>query len=155
MTRTIPLSTAVGEVMAPQTLVTALVIGPDGSVRVDAGALHGRSEVEGQLTWVPQRAQLDGGQPCWVVWVAVELDQANAPVRYQGLSVSEWVVNLQKRIGYKSLADQVNRLSEAMRGGVNVSRLSPDARGAVKGQLASMAPEAWERSPASLREALG
>ena len=93
------------------------------------------------------------GQVHWVVWIAVEMDPANQLVRYKGVSVSEWLVNQETRVYYKSLAEAVNRMSEAMRGGVNVARLTPHARSAVKQQLISLGPELWDRTPSLIQEA--
>ncbi len=152
--RLIPLSTKLGEVMAPQTLVTVLLLRPDGRVTVEPGALHGRSELESQLTMVPKREEVGGGQPHWFVWVAVELDAANQPVRYKGLSVGEWFVNPDKRLGYKSLAEQVNRMGEAMRGGVNLAKLPPQHRPLVKQQLAAISSELWERATDAVKQSL-
>jgi hypothetical protein len=140
--------------MAPQTLVAALVVGPDGSVKPDAGALHGRSELESGLELVQKRELVGEGKPFWIVWVAVELDQADKPLRYKGLSVCELFVNPEKRLGYKSLAEHVNRMSEAMRGGVNLTKLSAQERQKVKAQLAAIGAELWERSSMSLKQAL-
>ena len=154
MTQPVPLSTGLGEVMAPQTLVTVLTISPDGKVAADPGALHGRSELESQVEWVPRRELVGDGQSCWVVWVAVELDAANQPVRYKGVSVCELFVNAQTRRGYKNLAESVNRMAEAMRGGVDVSRLTPQTRASVKQRLVAIGRELWERSPESLRQVL-
>ena len=49
MTKAIPLSTGVGEMMAPQTLLTVLILSPLGEIKLDPGALHGRSEIESSL----------------------------------------------------------------------------------------------------------
>ena len=154
MTQPVPLTTGLGEVMAPQTLVTALIVSPDGSVKLDPGVLHGRSEMESRLEMAPQKSLVGEGQSIWVVWVAIELDQANAPLRYKGMAVSELWVNLQQRLGYKSMAEQVNRMSEAMRGGVNVARLTPQNRTAVKQKLLSVGAEVWERSAGEIKDAL-
>ena len=154
MEHPIPLSTKVGEVMAPQRLVAALIVGPDGHVTLDPGALHGRSELEQQIAWVQRRELVGEGQSCWMVWVAIELDAANQPVRYAGVSACELWVNPQTRRGYKSVAEFVNCMSEAMRGGVQVSRLAPQMRAAVTQQLMTIGPEVWERSADSLKRAL-
>ncbi len=155
MERTIPLTTGFGEVMAPQTLVTALLIGPDGQARFDAGALHGRSELESQLEFVRQRESVGAGKAVWVVWVAIELDADQRPLRYKGAAVSELLVNLEKRLGYKNLADQVNRMSEAMRGGVNLSKVSAEERALIRQHLVSLGAELLARASDSFKQALG
>lgn len=154
MGQEIPLSRGVGEVMAPQTLVTAFVLAPDGSIRVDAGALHGRSEIERQVALVSRQEFLEDGQPFFIVWVAIELDTANHPLRYKGLSVCRMLIDPKQQVGYKSLSEHVNRMSEAMRGDVNISRLSPEQRQTVKQQLITLDASLWEASDEVLRQAL-
>ena len=154
MTQPVPLTSGLGEVMAPGILVAALVLSPDGQGKFDPGALHGRSELEGRLQFVGQRAAVSEGQSYWIVWVAIELDASNIPVRYCGLSVSELWVNLTQRIGYKSVAGQVNRMSEAMRGEVHLDLLAPPLRQALRQHLTSLNQAAWTSSSEALKKAL-
>ena len=154
MGQEIPLSHGVGEVMAPQTLVTAFIFAPDGSIRVDAGALHGRSEIERHTTLVSRQEFLAGGQPFLIVWVAIELDGANRPIRYKGLSVCQLLIDPKQQLAYKSLSEHVNRMGEAIRGDVNISRLSPEQRRMVKQQLVSLGAALWDASDAEFKGAL-
>ncbi len=154
MAQTIVLSSAIGEVMAPQMLVTALMVSPDGRLKIDAGALHGRSELESGYEFVRDRAALGQPQSCWIIWIAIELDAANQPVRYKGLTASELLVNPQTRQAYKSVAGQVNRMSEAMRGGVNLGSVTPALKSRVKEQLMALGREVWDASPDLLRSGL-
>ncbi len=146
MDRHVALSSGFGEVMAPHTLVTALVVSPDGFVKLDPGALHSRSEVESALEFVKQRELVRNGAIWWVVWVAVELDASNRPLRYHGVSVSEMVIDAPASRGYKSLAEHVNRMSEAMRGGITLGTLKPEFRPSVKEQLFAVGGPLWEAS---------
>ena len=150
----IPLSNRIGEVVAPHTLVTALLISPTGELKLDPGVLHGRSELESSLTMVVKRDLVGDGEVWQVVWVAVELDQAGTPVRYKGLAAAEMLVNASKRVGYKSLAEQVNRMSEAMRGEVKLATLAPETRMRLKQQLVSIGAELWDRAADSLKQAV-
>ncbi len=152
--RAIPLSTKLGELMAPGTLVTALIVSPDETVKLDPGALHGRSELESQLELVQQKAEVGPGQSCWIVWLSIELDSASHPIRYKGISVCEVFVNVEKRVGYKSLAEHVNRMGEAMRGGVNLGRLTPEMRQLIRQQLVSINRQWWDQSPDALKRAV-
>lgn len=154
MSRAIPLSTALGEVMMPGTLITAFILAPDGTVRLDPGVLHGRSAIESAVRFVASRDQVADAQRYWVVWVAVELDGTDRPVRYRGLSVSELWIDPRHGTGYKVLAESVNRMTEAMGGGLNVRVLSGVEKTLVAAQLASLSPEVWERSPQGLKDAL-
>ena len=154
MTTPIALSTGLGEVMAPQTLVVPLILSPDGQVTVEPGALHGRSGIESSVRMVQQRSEIADGRCHWCAWVAVELDAASQPVRYKGLAVSELWVDPTRRLGYKSLAESVNRIAEAMRGGVNCNTMTGAEKAAVKQQLSALSPESWERSPQALKDTL-
>ena len=46
---TVPLTTGLGEIIAPRTLLTVLLLTPEGTISVEPGALHGRSELETRL----------------------------------------------------------------------------------------------------------
>ena len=152
--RVVPLSTGVGEVMAPQTLLTALILTPEGTITIEPGALHGRSGIGSAIQLTKQRDQLLNAETYWLVWVAVELDPSNQPVRYTGASVSELFVDQVNKIGYKVLAEHVNRMAEALRGGVNLKTLDGRSRALIREQLAALSPEVWQRSAPAFREAL-
>ena len=149
-----PLHAGLGEVMAPQTLVTALTVDLQGRVRPDPGALHGRSELERELTWLKARDAVGPSESCWIVWTALELDASQQPIRYKGLTVCELLVNPVSRMAYKSLAEHINRMSEAMRGGVDASKLPAPIRAAIREQLAALVAGAWDRSSTELKAAL-
>ena len=148
------LTTGLGEVMEPGTLVTALLLAPDGRISVEAGALHGRSEMESALQFVQKRDQVPDPVGCWFVWVAVELDGSNRPVRYKGIAASELLVNQSARLAYKSVAENVNRMSEAMRGGINLKTLDARAKTLIREQLIALGSDVWERSAQTLKEGL-
>ncbi len=173
MTGPISLSNNIGEIMAPGTLVTALTavarpsacdtsspagIGPARSssawdVRLDPGALHGRSELEQRFHFGPKQSVCEASS-CWIVWLAIELDAANRPVRYKGASLCELLVNSQTKAAYKSMAEHVNRMSEAMRGEVRVERLPVDIRRAVREQLMAIGSELWQQASETFRAAI-
>ena len=140
--------------MAPQTLLTPLLLTPEGDITVEPGALHGRSGLESTLRIVQKRDELSQAKRYWLIWVATELDAQDRPLRYKGLSVSELWVDPLKRLGYKSLADSVNRISEALRGAVNLKTLSPAEIGLIAQQLQSLDAQAWQRTAPPLKDAL-
>ncbi len=154
MERHVNVSSGLGEVMAPQTLVTALIVSPDGTVKLDSGALHGRSELERDIEFVRQRDAVPNPQVYWVVWVAIELDASDHPVRYKGVSASELLIDPAQRVGYKSLAQSTNRITEAINGRANVTMLSPQLRAAVTQQLRTLGTQWWEPASMSLKHAL-
>ena len=155
MAQSIPLTTRMGEVMAPGVLVTSLMLAPDGTLTLDPAALHGRSALESQVTeWVRQRQQVGQGRRYWVIWVAIELDAEQRPARYVGLSLAELIVDLQRRMGYKSVAVYVNRMTEAMQGRVSLEPLSFLERQRLREELIRLDPEVWERSESRVKDAL-
>ena len=154
MTKTVPLSSGLGEVMAPGILVTALILSPDGTIHVDPGALHGRSEIESAIRPVSSRDRAPKAQCYWLVWVAVELDGSNQPLRYKGLAASELWVDLENKTSYKVLAESVNRMAEAMRGGINLKTLGSGEKRLIAQQLATLSADAWERSAQPLKDGL-
>ena len=154
MTGPIPLTTGLGEIMAPRTLLTALLLTPDGTISVEPGALHGRSELESRLQWVREKEQLTDPRLVWLVWVAVELDASNVPVRYKGVASSELWVDREQRVGYKVLAEHVNRMAEALRGGINLKTLGAKEKALIAQQLRSVGSDVWERSADNLKDAL-
>ena len=150
----VPLSSGFGEILAPQTLIGAILIDPQGRLSVDPGALHGRSEVEQQLRLVKQRSLLANPEIHWIVWVAVELDPAEMPLRYKGLTASELLVDPVNKVGYKNLAEHVNRMAQAMRGDSDLAGLPVNVRTPMKNQLIAVDHRLWERTPESLRAML-
>jgi len=156
MSSTIPLSIGGGEILAPQTLVTTLILSHDGTIQLDAGALHGRSLVESRCHFVRRSEELTGSPAqCWFVWVAVELDDQQRPFRYKGIAASEWWVEPATGRAYKSVAENVNRIDETLRGGINLKALNANARALIVQQLAALDPGAWARTGTALKEALG
>ena len=154
MAKPIVLSTKLGEVMAPQTFVMALVVSPDGAIRIDPAALHGRSELEQSIRLVQRREEVLNPATAWFVWVAVELGASNNPVRYKGIAASEFFLNPQVGVGYKSLAEAVNRMDEAMRGGINLKTLGPTERTGIAEQLITLGSGLWEESESRFKKAL-
>ncbi|MBI3321753.1 MAG: YwhD family protein [Candidatus Omnitrophica bacterium] len=155
MTTAISLSTGMGEIMAPQTLLTALILAPDGAVRIEPGALHGRSSIEASVRFVQSRDQLQDPQLYWVVWVAIELEAStNRPVRYTGLAAAELWVDSAKQACCKVLAEHVNRMAEALRGGISLKSISGHGKALIAQQLIALGAEVWDHSSQTLKEAL-
>lgn len=152
MSSTVDLSAGFGEVLAPQTLVGAFLVDPRGRVSLEPGLLHGRSTLEQQLSLVkdkPASAAIYA-----IVWVAVELDGAGLPVRFKGAAVSEVLVDEERKTGFKSLAEQVNRMADAMTGRTKLDRVGAKARARIKEQLLSFGEPVWDRSPDAFKRAL-
>lgn len=154
MSKPIALSVGFGEIVSPQTLVVPLVVSFDGTITADAGALHGRSKLEQGIRFVGKREEALDARPCWVVWVAVELDASDQPVRYRGIAASQMWIDPVSQVGYKVLADQVNRMSEAIRGGVNLKSLDAAQRSLIAKTLSGLGQDVWQRTALALKGAL-
>lgn len=147
----IALSSGLGEVIAPGVLIMPVLISPDGTIQPDPGFLHGRSQIEKSVTMVDSVERLENPQLFWIAWVAVEINDANLPVRFLGTSVSELFIDSSNKLGYKNLADQVNRMSEAMSGQIKLASLS--LQGQLSEWLQKSTPELWQKSSATFQSA--
>ena len=154
MTTAVSLSTSLGEVMAPGILVMPLLLAPDGKVTVEPGALHGRSGIETQLERAASRDALKRVQRYWFIWVAVELDAKSNPVRYKGLSASEFFVDPLTKHSYKALAEQVNRISEAIGGHANLKTIEPAGKSAIREELVRLSRSVWDAATPTVKDAL-
>lgn len=149
----VPLSTALGEQMAPGILVTCLILSPDGRLTLDPGALHGRSRLEQPLQWATRRDELVDSQCYRLIWVAIELDHAQQPFRYKGLAVSDMWIDAQGR-GFKAMADSVNRISDALMARADVKVLSGKERRALEQHLRTISENLWSRAAEPVKRAL-
>ena len=148
------LTAELGEIVSPGTLLTALVLSPDGTIVLDPAALHGRSELEQSLQVAPAFDRIQNAQTYWVIWVAAEVDDAGVPARYAGLTASELWVDPVEKLGYKLLAEHVNRMTDAARGECALPMLGARERALIAAQLASLGPGAWARASDALKGAL-
>ena len=150
---TIPLRAGLGEMMGPNTCMTALLVSPDGGASLEPGALHGRSRVESGIRFVSQRDELgEKAELHWLIWLAIELDGERL-VRFIGASVSEMWIDPEQKIGWKVLAAQVNGMSSALRGEVNLKGVGAREKAIAGRQLMALSGDAWDASP-ELKEAL-
>ena len=150
---TVPLRSGLGEMMGPNTCMTALLVSPDGGASLEPGALHGRSRVESGIRFVPQRDELgEHAELHWLIWLAIEMD-GQQPVRYVGASASEMWIDAERKVGWKVLAAQVNGMSSALRGEVNLKGVGARERAIAGRQLIALSGDAWDASP-KLKEAL-
>jgi hypothetical protein len=144
---TVPLRSGLGEMMGPNICMTALLLSPDGGASIEPGALHGRSRVESAVRFTSQRDELgETAELHWLIWLAIELD-GEQPVRYIGASASELWIDPERKIGWKVLAGQVNGMSSALRGEVNLKGVGAREKGMAARQLIALSGDAWDASP--------
>lgn len=132
--------------------LTAVMVDGDKAWFEEA-ALHGRTAIEQKVRWVTNRDEVPEGRTLNPVWVYIR-PAARGQFQYFGLVASEMVIDEAKGIGYKYLADHVNRLDKAMKGQVDLSLLDERGRRALAQALAQY-PEVLANSRDEVKEALG
>ncbi len=137
--------------------------GPDGVVSVlgivfegdlatlDNAALHARSHLEAGILFSEEAAARGRGEHVAYVWV-VYPGQGLAPRYHGACSVDLWIDSASKT-GFKRPLDHVNRMSEAVRGRIDVAALNPAQRASLAALLSGFSPRAWESSSEEFRKA--
>ncbi|EDL63702.1 YwhD family protein [Bacillus sp. SG-1] len=124
----------------------------EGEAFVDIGAMHARSVVEKRIKFTPNREDSEGGKPYWLVWVTV--DRKEDGPYYAGVTACEMVVNTEKRRGYKSLPEHVNRMDKSIKRHIMVEDMDDRSKGILKDYLMNHDAGMWERSDDKLKEGL-
>lgn len=131
-------------------LFSALLDGE--SAVMDEGLLHGRSDIEKGIRWkAASRDEIPGAHHYRVAWIAVR--GGGAAAAYLGVTVSEFFIDRPRRLGAKDLPAQVNAMSRALAGQVEVAELPDPLRRALGALLQERGAHSWANSPAELRAA--
>ncbi|MFO7265486.1 MAG: YwhD family protein [Bacillota bacterium] len=132
--------------------LTAIVVDGD-QAWFDEAALHGRTALEQSIRWVKSPEEVPNGRTIHPVWVYIR-PAAGGGFRYYGLVAVSMLIDEENGVGYKNLADHVNKLSKAMNGAVDVSALDDRGLAALRAAL-SQYPEVLENSSDELKAAIG
>ena len=124
----------------------------EGAV-VDNGSLHGRSAVEVEVEFVDDRESLGSPRRVSLVWLAREGPPHDLQ-GYLGLVAVEMVIDQGAGRGWKDLAEHTNRMTDAIRGTVDVGVLTEDERGQVRSLLEALDSERLQAA-SHILEALG
>lgn len=131
-------------------LFSALLV--DDRAEIDEGLLHGRSDVEKGIRWkATGPEEIPDAQHYRVAWIAVKGSGASAT--YHGVTVSEFFVDRPRRLGAKDLPAQVNAMSRALAGRVEVSELPDGVRWSLAQLLEERGARTWANSAQELRAA--
>jgi len=130
----------------------ACIIIDQGEAYIDVGAMHAKSKVERGIKFSPNREEVPGGRPVWVVWVAVDRDEEGG--YYAGAASCEMLIDSEARRGWKILADHVNRLDAAIKRRFLLDNIGPLEKAALSKLLQDHNREWWDRSPQQLKDLL-
>jgi hypothetical protein len=132
--------------------VSSIIIDGDEAY-IDIGAMHAKSKVERGIRFTPNKEEVPGGRTVWIVWVAVDRSRESGAY-YAGLTACEMKIDTEKRIGWKILADHVNKMDHAMKRRFVLDGLNEREAQALKRVLVEHNPGMWERSPQELKDKL-
>ncbi|GLY08977.1 YwhD family protein [Pseudobacillus badius] len=125
----------------------------EGEAFIDVGAMHARSAVEKGIKFLPNKEEVpEGAKPYWLVWVTV--DQGEQGPFYTGVTACELTVNREKRRGYKSLPEHVNRMDKSLKGYIIVDHMDNYSKKVLKAFLQNHNETMWANSSAELKEGL-
>ncbi|OMP66555.1 YwhD family protein [Domibacillus epiphyticus] len=124
----------------------------DGSAHIDIGAMHARSAVEKGIKFLPNKEEVQGAKPYWLVWVTVDRNEAGP--YYAGVTACEMTVNRDIRRGYKSLPEHVNRMDKSLKRHIIVSDMDDKSKDILRDFLMTHNAEMWERSSDELKDGL-
>ena len=131
--------------------VSSVIIDGDEAY-LDIGAMHAKSRIERRIRFTTNREEVPNGRKCWVVWVAV--DRTEAGPYYAGVTACEMWIDSEARIGWKILADHVNKLDYALKRRFILDGLNEQEKRALRQLLVEHNPDWWERSPDELKQKL-
>jgi hypothetical protein len=128
------------------------VVFTDDGAFLDNGSLHGRSFLEVDMVWVAGKDELGQASRVPIVWLARE-GMPERPQAFIGMVAVEMFIDPQARRGWKDFSWHVNRMTDAVRGQVDIGLLSAAERRSLKALLEGLDEEWLSRSEA-IRKAL-
>jgi hypothetical protein len=131
--------------------LSAVLIEGD-EARIDLGLLHAKSAVERGVKFTSNPDEVEGGTLYWVVWVAIDRNEKGP--YYAGAAACPMRIDREKRIGWKNLADHVNRMDDARKRRIKLDCLGERERAALRKLLVSQNEEMWNNSGEELKAAL-
>ncbi len=135
-------------IQGPSGPVSVVAVVFEGDVAtLDNGALHARSHLEAGVRFSEDPAAKGKGEHVKNVWVV------SSTGKLTGATTAELWVDRASGTGWKRTIDHVNRMSNAVRGSIDVADLSPAQKTSLAELLAKLDAPAWEKS-AELRAAL-
>ncbi|WP_066188149.1 MULTISPECIES: YwhD family protein [Gracilibacillus] len=133
--------------------ISPVIIDPkEDRAFIDIGAMHGRSEVERRVKFLPNKDEVPNGKLYWIVWVTVEKTE-KGPF-YYGVTACEIIVDRPIKRAYKSMPEHVNRMDKSMKGHVIVDHMDEKSKQLLGDFLREFDASMWELSSDELKQAL-
>lgn len=126
------------------------------SIFVDNGAIHGKSRVERGIQFGAKSPdQIPNGRRVIVIWVT--LKRGETGMGYGGMCASiPFSINAEAKLGYKSLPDQVNKMSAALQGKIQLDVLTTEEKARLSAFLKEFRNgELWNNTHLDVLAALG
>lgn len=123
-----------------------------GEAVIDIGAMHARSAVEKGIKFLPDKKEVPGGKPFWLVWVTVDRNEEGP--YYAGVTACEMTVDREARRGYKSLPEHVNRMDKALKRHIIVDHMDEKSKRVLKEFLVHHNEGLWNNSTDMLKNSL-
>ncbi|GMA49440.1 hypothetical protein GCM10025857_07970 [Alicyclobacillus contaminans] len=130
--------------------LSALFVDGD-KVFVDNGAIHAKSQLERSLTFVKSADELTDPRTVYVFWIT--LKRRDGQMGFHGAMPFVLLVDETNRLGYKSLAEQVNKMDKAVKGQVDVTGVPEAVVAAARDYLVRVRPDLWEHAAPEFRAA--
>ncbi|EPZ48236.1 MULTISPECIES: YwhD family protein [Alicyclobacillus] len=120
-------------------------------VFVDNGAIHAKSRLEVGIKFVSSLEEVPNPRHIEGIWITLKR-QANG-LGYTGAMPFELWIDSDSKLGYKKLSDHVNQMDKAVRGNVDLSRLSKEAVVKAGQFLQTVRADLWENATDAFRAA--
>jgi hypothetical protein len=121
-------------------------------VFIDNGAIHGKSQLEKNITFVKSKDELQNPREVWAFWIT--LKRFDGVQGFFGAMPYVLLIDDTARQGYKSLAEQVNKMEKAVKGQVDLTGVPEAVRSRVREFLVRVRPDLWEHAAPAFRAAL-
>lgn len=147
----LPIVSAKGDKGGKATVITAILIDGDKAWFDDA-ATHGRTPLEQGIEWKSSPDEVENGRRIDIVWLYIK--PAKGDYVYHGATYSHMLIDEAAKTGYKHLAGHANQLAKALKGGIDLEGMSPEAIERLIDALKTY-PDVLENSSDELKAALG
>lgn len=114
------------------------------TIFVDNGAIHAKSRLEKNMTFVKSREEVPEPRLVWGFWITLHRFEGGQGY-YGAIPFELWIDDV-AGVAFKSLAQQVNGMEKAVKGKVEVGTVPKAVRQQMAAYLQSVRPELWENA---------